>query len=67
MTVCIIQGLVFFSFLKILFFPFSPQGPLVHSCIFFIVGPSSCGMWDAASATGPAPRDLFFFQSLLCL
>uniref|UniRef100_A0A8C4PRE4 E1A-binding protein p400 N-terminal domain-containing protein n=1 Tax=Equus asinus asinus TaxID=83772 RepID=A0A8C4PRE4_EQUAS len=24
--------------------------PLVHSCIFFVVGPSSCGTWDAASA-----------------
>uniref|UniRef100_A0A9L0SM36 Translation machinery-associated protein 16 n=1 Tax=Equus caballus TaxID=9796 RepID=A0A9L0SM36_HORSE len=23
--------------------------PPVHSCIFFVVGPSSCGMWDAAS------------------
>ena len=34
-------------FLKILFFPFSP---LVHSCIFFVVGPSSCGMRDATSA-----------------
>src|SRR3712207_7034367 len=22
----------------------------VHSCLFFVVGPSSCGMWDAASA-----------------
>ncbi|XP_070123438.1 uncharacterized protein [Equus caballus] len=22
----------------------------VHSCIFFVVGPSSCGVWDAASA-----------------
>ena len=32
-----------------LFFPFSPQSPPVHSFIFFIVGPSSCGMWDAAS------------------
>ena len=40
-----------FFFLKILFFfPFSPQSPPVHSCIFFVVGPSSCGMWDAASA-----------------
>src|SRR3712207_1760041 len=37
-------------FLKILFFPFSPQSPPVHSCIFFVVGSSSCGMWDAASA-----------------
>ncbi|XP_070092719.1 uncharacterized protein [Equus caballus] len=24
--------------------------PPVHSCTFFIVGPSSCGTWDAASA-----------------
>src|SRR3712207_9259582 len=39
-----------FFFLKILFFPFSPQSPPVHSCIFFVVGPSSCSMWDAASA-----------------
>ena len=38
------------SFLKILFFPFSPQSPPVHSCIFLVVGPSSCGMWEAASA-----------------
>src|SRR3712207_5885852 len=37
-------------FFKILFFPFSPQSPPVHSCIFFVVGPSSCGTWDAASA-----------------
>ena len=37
-------------FLKILFFPCSPQSPPVHSCIFFVVGPSSCSMWDAASA-----------------
>ena len=40
----------FFFFLKILFFPFSPQSPPVHSCVFFVVGSSSCGMWDAASA-----------------
>ena len=40
----------FFFFFKILFFPFSPQKPLVHSCIFLVVGSSSCGMWDAASA-----------------
>ena len=37
-------------FLRFYFFPFSPQSPLVHRCIFFIVAPSSCGMWDAASA-----------------
>ena len=37
-------------FLKILFFPFSPQSPPVHSCIFLVVGSYSCGMWDAASA-----------------
>ncbi|XP_070103527.1 cardiolipin synthase (CMP-forming) isoform X6 [Equus caballus] len=24
--------------------------PPVHSCVFFVVGSSSCGMWDAASA-----------------
>src|SRR3712207_7144653 len=33
----------FFFFFKILFFPFSPQSPPVRSCIFFAVGPSSCG------------------------
>ena len=32
------------------FFLFSPQSPLVHSYIFLVVGPSNCGMWDAASA-----------------
>src|SRR3712207_7010981 len=32
-----------------LFRSFSPQSPPVHSCIFLVVGPSSCGMWDAAS------------------
>uniref|UniRef100_A0A9L0TPM7 Calcineurin like EF-hand protein 1 n=1 Tax=Equus caballus TaxID=9796 RepID=A0A9L0TPM7_HORSE len=26
------------------------RAPPVHSCVFFVVGPSSCGMWDAASA-----------------
>ena len=40
----------FIFFLRFYFFPFSPQRPPVHSCIFFVVGPSSCGMWDAASA-----------------
>ena len=39
-----------FFFLRFYFFLFSPQSPPVHSCLFFIVGPSSCGMWDAASA-----------------
>ena len=39
-----------FFFLKIFFFRFSPQSPPVHSCIFLVVGPSSCGMWDTASA-----------------
>ena len=39
-------------FLKILFyFLFLPKAPApVHGCIFFVVGLSSCGMWDAASA-----------------
>ena len=37
-------------FLNDFIFPFSPQSPLVHSCAFSVVGPSSCGTWDAASA-----------------
>ena len=41
------QSDFFFEFIS---FPFSPQSPPVHSCIFLAVGPSSCGMWDAASA-----------------
>ena len=42
---------LFFFFLRFwFFFPFSPQSPPVHSYIFFVVGPSSCGMWDATSA-----------------
>ena len=44
-----LAGLSFF-FLKILFFSFFSPKPPVHSCILFVVGPSSCGMWDAASA-----------------
>ena len=50
-TVLIIQidWILCFSFF-LSFFPFSPQSPLVRSCIFLAVGPSSCGMWDAASA-----------------
>ena len=46
------QGLFFLFkdfFIFFLFFPL-PKAPPVHSCIFFVVGPSSCGMWDAASA-----------------
>ena len=39
-----------FFFFKILFFPFSPQSPPVHSCTFSVVGPSSCGMRDTAPA-----------------
>ena len=38
------------GFKDFLFFPFSPQSPPVHSCSFFVVGSSSCGMWDAAPA-----------------
>ena len=41
--------LLLFFYLRFYFFHFSPQSPPVHRCIFFIVGPSSCGMWDAAS------------------
>ncbi|XP_070340015.1 queuosine-tRNA galactosyltransferase isoform X9 [Equus asinus] len=40
----------FFFFKDFIFFPFSPQSTPVHSCVFFVVGPSSCGMWDTASA-----------------
>ena len=28
----------------------SPQIPPAHSCVFLVVGPSSCGFWDATSA-----------------
>ena len=31
-------------------FIFFSQSPPVHSYVFLVVGPSSCGMWDAASA-----------------
>ena len=40
----------FHFFFKIFIFPFSPKAPPVHSCVFLVVGPSSCGMWDATSA-----------------
>ena len=40
---------IFLFFKRFYFFPFSPQSPPVHSCICFVVVPSSCGMWDAAS------------------
>ena len=39
-----------FFFLRFYLFTFSPQSSLVHSCVFLVVGPSSCGMWDATSA-----------------
>ena len=45
-----LMGLSLFFFKDFIFSPFSPQSPPVHSYIFFVVGPSSCGMWDAASA-----------------
>ena len=38
------------NYLKDFIFPFSPQSPLEYSCAFLVVGPSSCGMWEAASA-----------------
>ena len=41
--------ILFYFFKDFIFFLFLPKAPLVHSCIFFVVGPSSCGMWDAAS------------------
>ena len=46
----IIGFLLFFLLRFFYIFPFSPQSPPVHSCIFLVMGPSSCGMWDAASA-----------------
>src|SRR3712207_9146436 len=46
----IVQHCYFFF----LFFPFSPPRPPVHSCVFFVVGSSSCGIWDAASAWSDA-------------
>ena len=39
-----------FFFFKDFIFPFSSQSPPVHGCVFLVVGPSNCGMWDAASA-----------------
>ena len=50
----------FVVFLKILFLLFLPK-LLVHSCVFLVVGPSSCGMWDAiqhglTSGAMSAPR-----------
>ena len=40
-----------FFFFKDFSFPFFPQSAPVRSCVFFlVVGPSTCGMWDAASA-----------------
>ena len=39
------------KFFKILFFPFSPQSSPVHSCIFFVVGPSSCSSSHAVAAS----------------
>ena len=33
-----------FIYLRFYFFPFSPQSPPVHSCIFLVVDPSSCGI-----------------------
>ena len=44
------QDFYFFIFLKDFIFAFSPQSPLVHICVFLVEGPSSCGMWDDASA-----------------
>ena len=37
-------------FFKDFIIPFSPQSSPVHGCIFLVGVPSSCGMWDAASA-----------------
>ena len=39
-----ISSFLILFFLKNFTFPFSPQSPPVHSCIFLAVGPSSRGM-----------------------
>ena len=44
-----LQILFYFKKNFFLFFSFFSPKPPIHSCIFFLVGPSSCGMWDAAS------------------
>ena len=35
---------------RFLLFSYFSQSPQVHSCVFLLVAPSSCGTWDAASA-----------------
>ena len=40
---------IFFFFLRF-YFSFFSQSPLVYSCVFLVMGPSSWGMWDAVSA-----------------
>ena len=40
---------LFFFFLRF-YFSFFSQSPPVRSCVFLVVGPSNCGMWDATSA-----------------
>ena len=37
----------FFFFFQRFYFSFFSQSPPVHSCVFLVVGPSSCGMRDA--------------------
>ena len=37
-------------FFKDFIFPFSPQSSPIDSCMFLDVGPSTDGMWDAATA-----------------
>ena len=46
-----ILGFVLFCFFKdFIFFLFSPKALWYIVVYFLVVGPSSCGMWDAASA-----------------
>ena len=52
LLVCRISGVkhlpsAFFFFLLLLFLPKATQ---VHNCIFLVVGPSGCAMWEATSA-----------------
>ena len=45
MDVALAMRLIYLFIFKDFIFPFSPQSPRVHSCIYF-----SCGTWDATSS-----------------
>ena len=46
----VVMSFSFFFFFLRFYFSFFSQSPPVHSCVFLVVDPSSCGMRDAASA-----------------